>query len=181
MKVIFLDIDGVLNTNETLDRIYRSSSTASIFNIALDNFRLEYLKEIIDKTDAKIVLSSSFRNFFAKENDEIVAVKPKGKRIQEMFTGYGIEIYDVTPPTMDSREDEIKLWLSNRDDVESFIILDDDPSMFFDLRDKLIQTSRIRQSYLTTFMKESTGLCERHISEVIDRLNTKTKVLTKQF
>ena len=179
MKVIFLDIDGVLNTKETYDRIYRNSSTVSIFNVELDNFRLEYLKEIIDKTDAKIVLSSSFRNFFAKENEKIVAVKPKGKRIQEMFTGYGIDIYDVTPPTMDSREDEIKSWLSNRDNVESFIIIDDDPSMFFDLRDKLVQTSKIRQSYLTTFMKESTGLCERHIPEVIDRLNIKTKVLKK--
>lgn len=49
MKVIFLDIDGVLNT------------FASPEDTRMDEFRLTYLKRIIDATGAKVVLTSSLR------------------------------------------------------------------------------------------------------------------------
>ena len=179
MKVIFLDIDGVLNTEETYDRIYRSKGFIGIYDVEIDNFRLEYLKQIIDQTDAKIVLSSSFRHFFAKENNKIVPTNLKSKKVYDSFSKYGMEIYDITPTQKRSREEEIKSWLSNRDDVENFIIIDDDGDSFYELHDKLIQTSKVRQNYLLTFMKESFGLCERHIIEIVDRLNKKNKVLIK--
>ena len=179
MKVIFLDIDGVLNTKETYDRIYRSKGFLSMYDIELDKFRLEYLKQIIDNTDAKIVLSSSFRCFFTKENDKIIPTNLKSKKVYDIFLNYGIEIYDTTPIKSYSREEEIKLWLSNRDDIENFIIIDDDADSFYELHDKLIQTSKVKQNYLLTFMKESFGLCERHIAEIVDRLNKKNKVLVK--
>jgi len=181
MKVIFLDIDGVLNTSETYDKIYRSKGFLGIYDIEIDNFRLEYLKQIIEQTDAKIVLSSSFRYFFAKENNKIIPTNLKSKKVYDLFNRYGIEIYDTTPTEKQSREEEIEFWLANRDDIESFIIIDDDPSMFENLLDKLIQTSRVRLNYLMSFMKESFGLCERHIPEIVDRLNKKEKVLSKHF
>lgn len=179
MKVIFLDIDGVLNTKETYDKIYRNKGFLGIYDIEIDKFRLEYLKEIIDQTDAKIVLSSSFRHFFAKENNKIIPTNLKSKKVYDIFNCYGLEIYDTTPTGKQSREEEIQHWLSTRDDIESFIIIDDDPSMFYALSDKLIQTSKVRLNYLMSFMNESFGLCERHIPEVVDRLNKKTKVLSK--
>ncbi len=82
---------------------------------------------------------------------------------------------------MGNREEQIKEWLSNRDDVESFVIIDDDVNNFDELYSNLIQTSTMRRNYLTSFMKESIGLCERHIPEVVDRLNKKEKVLRKCF
>ena len=181
MKVIFLDIDGVLNTEETYNKIYRSKGFVGIYDIEIDNFRLEYLKQIIAQTDAKIVLSSSFRYFFAKENDKIVTTNLKSKKVYDIFNKYGIEIYDTTPTQKKSREEEIKSWLSNRNDIENFIIIDDDGDSFYELYDKLIQTSKVRQNYLLTFMKESFGLCERHITEIVDRLNRKNKVLSKHI
>ena len=179
MKVIFLDIDGVLNTKETYDKIYRSKGFLGMYDIEIDKFRLEYLKKIIDNTDAKIVLSSSFRCFFTQENGKIVPTNLKSKKVYDLFSKYGIEIYDTTPIKSYSREEEIKAWLSNRDDIENFIIIDDDGDAFCQFYDKLIQTSKVRQNYLLTFMKESFGLCERHIAEIVDRLNNKTKVLIK--
>ena len=49
-KVIFLDVDGVLNSAKTL---YEDSSLE-------DNLILN-LKELVNKTEAKIILSSSWR------------------------------------------------------------------------------------------------------------------------
>ena len=176
MKVIFLDIDGVLNTKETYDSIYRSGRMLSLYDIPLDSFRLEYLKTIVEETGAKIVLSSSFRHFFMREGEQLVPISLKGRKLYNIFFKYGIDIFDVTPTDGEIREDEIKMWLSSHANVEDFVIIDDDPNMFKELSNKLIQTSKVRQNYLDTFMKDSFGLCERHIPEIIDRLGNKKKI-----
>lgn len=49
MKVIFLDIDGVLNTNS---------------NKEISNDKLKLLSELVSKTGADVVLSSSWRNWW---------------------------------------------------------------------------------------------------------------------
>ncbi|MBP3534398.1 MAG: hypothetical protein J6J53_00140 [Muribaculaceae bacterium] len=54
MKLIFLDIDGVLNSYKFLQNLPEDS-------FGIDNTRLPILKRITDSTDAKIVLSSSWR------------------------------------------------------------------------------------------------------------------------
>lgn len=179
MKVIFLDIEGVLNTKETYERSYKIHGYTTMIDLEIDKFRLEYLKRIIEETNAKIVLSSSFRYFFIKENEQIVPTNFKGKKLYDTFIKYGIEIFDTTPTTFGSREEQIKTWLSNNEDVESFVIIDDDPTAFNEYRDKLIQTSKVRQNYLLSFMKESTGLCEKNIDEAINVLNKKNKTLIR--
>ena len=179
IKVIFLDIEGVLNTKETYERVYKILGHTTMIDVEIDKFRLEYLRHIIDNTGAKIVLSSSFRYFFKKENDKVLPITLKGKKIYDILMRYGIEIYDKTPNTMGSREAQIQNWLLNRDDIESFVIIDDDPTEFDQLLDKLVQTCKVRRNYLLSFMKESIGLCERHVEEVVDRLNNKTKVLKR--
>ena len=181
MKVIFLDVEGVLNTKETYERVYRTRGYTTMIDVEIDSFRLEYLRTILDETGAKIVLSSSFRYFFDKQDDKVYPISLKGKKLYDNLKKFGIEIYDTTPTTIGSREEQIKEWLSKRDDIESFVIIDDDSIEFDELYDRLIQTSKVRQNYLLSFMKESTGLCERHIDEVIDRLNRKNKELKKCF
>lgn len=49
MKVIFLDIDGVLNTNSDRE---------------ISNDKLKLLSELVSKTGADVVLSSSWRNWW---------------------------------------------------------------------------------------------------------------------
>ena len=72
MKVIFLDIDGVLNSVNTFKKRYEEHQKINKWTLEIDLKMLENLKEIVEKTDAKIVLSSSWRVFFRKEDDKIV-------------------------------------------------------------------------------------------------------------
>ena len=179
MKVIFLDVEGVLNTNETRERVYKKYGYNPLMDLEIDEFRLTYLKEIIDKTEAKVVLCSSLRRFFVKEEDEVLPITLKGKKLYDKLLKYGIQLYDITPVTDDIKEEQIKSWLSTNEDVNSFIIIDDDPLQFDEYQDRLIQTSEKRQNYLLSFMKFSIGLCEEHIGQAIEMLNNKNKILKK--
>mgnify|MGYP000061481896 FL=1 len=167
MKVIFLDIDGVLNTEET----YMEKST----DLDIDVFRLEYLKEIIDNTKAKIVLSSSWRYFFHKENDKILPRTIRGKDLYDLFKKYGIEIYDITTTDFCFREEQIDDYLKNHD-VDNFVILDDE---VFHLKKyentKLIKTNFYKKDGLPL------GLCMEHIPLIEQKLkeNIKMKKLIK--
>lgn len=60
MKIIFLDIDGVLNSESYFGTVgYLSSS--DIYYKQIDLCAVQLLKKIIDKTKAGIVLSSCWR------------------------------------------------------------------------------------------------------------------------
>ena len=56
MKVIFLDVDGILT--------YINSGEQ---NEGIDETRVERLKEIVDETDAKIVIISSWKGYYLKD------------------------------------------------------------------------------------------------------------------
>lgn len=57
MKIIFLDVYGVL--------VHANYSNKE--NLHIDEEKVKILKEIVDKTDAKIVLSSTWKNFYQKD------------------------------------------------------------------------------------------------------------------
>lgn len=117
MKVIFLDIDGVLNSKQ--DRFSWDIET---------DIHFIRLKRIVDKTRAQIVLSSSWR--MGNSGRDIVH-----KRLQQ----FGMDFIDVTPIfSGQHRGREIADWLS-RHEVESFVILDDEGDMD-ELVDHLVKT-----------------------------------------
>ncbi len=176
MKVVFLDVDGVLNTSKTFERVYQLFKNTGKKEIEIDPFRLEYLKRIIDKTNSKIVLSSTWRRFFTKENNKIIPINEKGKLLFDMLNNYNIEIYDILSFDNDiNREGLIMDWLS-KNEVDSFIIIDDEPSLFNILLDNLIRTSKVKNNQMLTNMDDCFGLCEYHIEEAKEMLKTKVKV-----
>lgn len=67
MKVIFLDIDGVLNTARTFRRQHKIWKETGERGLEIDEFRVFYLQKIVEQTGAIIVLSSSWRNFLLKK------------------------------------------------------------------------------------------------------------------
>lgn len=109
MKVLFLDVDGVLN---------RCGMSAQ----GLESDKLGLLRRIIMETGCNVVLSSTWRKF----DRLLVRIKAE------------IELHDVTPCldeiqgglwTAQPRGMEISTWLGNHPQVERYVILDDDSDM----------------------------------------------------
>jgi len=123
MKVIFLDIDGVLNTSLTFKR----KKLTGYPLIEIDDFRMSYLKELVVLTDAKIVLSATLRMHFTKVNGFLQPLDEKAVLLLNVFNSFGLEVYDITDCDPKRwRENEILKWLNMHDDVESFVIFDDE-------------------------------------------------------
>ena len=132
MKIVFLDIDGVL--------VPIDSKIAKI-----KENKIVLLKKLLDETDAKVVLSSTWRVLFLPQNRD----EELYEYLIKLLNKYNIEIYDITPikhmKTMKkkvltrdgkilinyvfdpytTRVGEINEWLSDKD-IESFVILDDE-------------------------------------------------------
>lgn len=108
MKIIFLDIDGVLTRP-------RNPVSRTHFGFTFDDGSVSVLKDILKRSDAKIVVTSIWK--LGKDLDSL----------KEIFEHYGLDtyIYDKIPDSKFyiEREIEIKDYLKSHD-VDSFIILD---------------------------------------------------------
>lgn len=89
ISLIFLDIDGVINTRKNeLDHIKRKQSICS-YKIKLPERNIQNLKRIIDSDpNCKIILSSNWR-LGGKEGDDM-------KNLCRQLSKYDISIYDTT-------------------------------------------------------------------------------------
>lgn len=180
-KIIFLDVDGVINTNK-----YHFSQ--------FDEVCLDYLQQIIDKTGAKIVVSSSWRdedtqrmktNFLENGFTE----KLWNEVIDITVRGYRYTIKDSNLPIV--RGNEIKQWIDTKlvypwhsnpslqkqyeilkedgsfkimnsnklNEDFSYLILDDDTDMLYNQRNNFINTDALL------------GLQESDIEKAIKILN----------
>jgi hypothetical protein len=132
LKIIFLDIDGVLNS-------YCGEIKRNFEDKILPLFveHIEVLNWVLKNTDARIVISSCWR--YSRSVDEL----------KELFYNYGINskyIIDKTPRlkseriegfddkwTSVKRGQEIQAWidkfLNEGNYIESFAIVDDDSDM----------------------------------------------------
>ena len=119
MKVIFLDVDGVLNS-ET----YFLTHAEESIDCFIDPVCVQRLKNITDMTGADIVLSSSWRAGWSRHPEEM---EISGRMLAESLAACQLEIYDKTPCLQNGdRGKEIKLWLKHSvEKVKRFVILDD--------------------------------------------------------
>jgi hypothetical protein len=155
MKIIFLDIDGVLNSTKYMislkgnfncvDKIYQ-----------LDPEAIAKLNRLTDTTGAFIVVSSTWRMGFIHNRAGLRGLFAKAK-----ITG---KVLDITPVNNQIRGAQIAEWIDtyNRyhinNPVTDFVILDDDSDMG-KLKKHLIQTSH------------SDGLQDHHVDLAIAALN----------
>lgn len=152
MKVIFLDIDGVLNSL-AYDR-ERKENDGNI-----DETRLPLVKRVVDETQAKIVLSSSWRTHW---NRNLSLCDSVGKDMVALFAVYQLEIYDKTPVlSSNDRAEEIRVWLNQNPTVTHFVILDDNRFGWGALQEYLVSTS----------YRIGRGLEEKHLLKAIRLLN----------
>ena len=173
MKVIFLYVDGVLNTENTFERIHNEWKNTGIRNVELDEFRIEILSKIVERTSAKIVLSSTWRLGFKKENDKLIPSKKETIELVRLLNKYNLNIYDITS-NINWREDAINEWISRHSDIESFVVIDDDIKDLMTFKDKeLIQTKFFGDV-------DESGLCEFHIDDAIRILNKDKKLIKRK-
>ena len=155
MKIIFLDIDGVLNSVR-----YDRQRTIDQGNI--DETRLQLIKKLVDSTEARIVLSSSWRKHWEKDISKCDAI---GRDINEVFAKYQLAIYDKTEclPSND-RAEEIRKWLNRQGNIEAFVIFDD---IAFGWGNNL------QEHLIKTNPRIGFGLEEKHIQKAIELLECK--------
>ena len=121
MKVIFLDIDGVLNHQSHYEWLMTTDEpTLMQRTYPYTEFNpksCQLLKEIIEETGAQIVVSSSWR-------------LDGEKRLNSLFKHFGLpKIYSITPCLNTMRGLEIGAWLASHPEVTNYVILDDDEDM----------------------------------------------------
>ena len=110
-RIIFLDIDGVLNTK---DWVQNKSAWVEENKLRL----LAYLCEI---TGAKIVLSTSWRETLIEP--DVIGKESAFYKAAQLFKEYNLEILDITP-RLQTREQEIMSWI-NDNKIKSWVIFDD--------------------------------------------------------
>ena len=107
LKVIFLDIDGVMNHETSKED--------------MDTDCLYQLKRIVEQTDAYIVLTSSWRMYFLRGDENPIKLY-----FENRLKLFGLELYDIAPHIGTARRAaEIKQWLKDHKQFKSYVILDD--------------------------------------------------------
>ena len=169
-KVVFLDVDGVLNSSRTLYE-----------DISLEDDLILNLKEIVNKTKAKIILSSSWRLSTEAVATLIDKLDKFGLAISGM-TYDGVDLdwlekyeFDVTKKYLDTKFDydenrqikithdrgaEIFKWLHDHDDC-AYVILDDEIE---DIKPYFSESVIVKTSY-------KTGLTKEDVKKAIQILN----------
>lgn len=117
MKVIFLDVDGVLNCTKT-ERGWGKMRF-------VDTRKMLRVKEICERTDARVVISSSWRE--GAREDALAVDKMQWQSLIAEFDKHRIPVIGMTPFAPDRwRGDEISMWLKSQEEpVQDFVIVDD--------------------------------------------------------
>lgn len=118
IKVIFLDIDGVVNSYNTKER-------APSRVVGVEQCLIARIKEIVDATGAKLVLSSTWREGWFYEDSR----DPRDWHyLRDEFAKQGLYFIDHTPLERSRhRGTEIKMWLESVEyDIDSYVIIDDE-------------------------------------------------------
>ena len=150
MKVLFLDIDGVVNNERT------KANFEGL--IAIDPTMAALVQRIVRNTGCEVVLSSSWR-LYQYSRDEVERKVCK--------------FADITPILYAPRGYEIKAWLTLHPEIQHYAILDDAESILPEQRANFFQTTW--ESGLTDDIALAV---EKHLNEkTIKNLSDRSSIL----
>lgn len=121
MKVLFLDIDGVLNSTRSAAALGgcpwpRNRNMQGDWE-KFDQVAVKLMARLVSETEAHVVLSSTWRIGMDQE------------RATELGDFLGYVITSATPRLPGVRGLEIKQWLDEHPGVQQYAIVDDDSDM----------------------------------------------------
>ena len=144
-KIIFLDIDGVLNTKWWYTQMDRNTPKDK-YGYAFDPNAVANLKRILDETGADIVISSSWKSFGFSELEEmwqdrglpgeLIGITPNSVSDEMLLNADldHIELFSI-------RGMEIKEWLSRHGKrVSHYVIIDDMDNMLPEQQPHFVHT-----------------------------------------
>lgn len=121
MKIIFLDVDGVLNSMTYIEQKEKEIEANLGY---IDESTIKHLARIVEETGAKIVLSSSWRSMFDQNMHPAFDAAAELIRLLEK---YNLALISKTEHIGSRRGDEVREWLNRHPNVSNFVILDDAP------------------------------------------------------
>jgi hypothetical protein len=126
-KVLFLDIDGVLNSSRSCYAFDGFPHGFDAKNMAkFDHVAVALIRRLCEETGASICLSSSWRIIHS---------------VHECANGLGLPIFDRTPSLNGTRGKEIAAWLADHQKVSKYAIVDDDSDMLPEQKRYFVKTN----------------------------------------
>ncbi len=152
MNVVFLDIDGVLNSQFWNEEHQKEISELTL----IDCEKVELLSLFVQEFSAKIILHSGWKYWF---DEHLKPLRPEAARLVEILKSYGLSIDGLTPDFADDeikrtkkfslvKAKEILAWvdanLQNVDSIgtnrsDSWVVLDD-----LDLNNGIVMKHQVR-------------------------------------
>lgn len=170
-KVLFLDIDGVLNSNFWNDSHQSEISDGTL----IDEGKIKLLALLIRETNAEIILHSGWRFWFDAELKPLCT--EAGKLVEQLEKEH-LYISGVTPDltTEEIRKtkkfslvkaDEILMWINLHDDVTEWVVLDD-----LDLHNDQIRQHQVKPD-------QTIGLTLENVRQAVGILLEKNHIFEK--
>jgi len=141
MKVIFLDIDGVLNAHYNTKERWHGL-------IGIDPKHVKLFNQLVEQVGAKVVLSSTWRR-----RDNWKEIMHEHGLDESIFIGRTDYLGDI-------RGKEIKKYLDTHPEIKQYAIIDDDSDMLpdqhlFKTRWNVGLTERICEDIVAHFKSEN--------------------------
>jgi hypothetical protein len=161
-KIIFLDVDGVLNPQVNVNIRRTNGEPTDSYSIKIPGDKIYRLKKIVNATGAILIMSSNWRLGFSYRT---MAPSPAFRNLNSQLLPYGIHLSGWTPLQENrNRGLEIEWYLRNFERQHGYrpgyIIIDDDISDLVELhKGHIVNTTQLL------------GLQDIHVKIAISLLN----------
>lgn len=168
ISIIFLDIDGVLNSMAYFESLGKGNKQTGYNGIS--DFHLQMLSKIYHTCNAHIVLTSTWREL---NDGSDMNIYPMYQYLVDSLVKYDMKIMSQTLVINMDRPLEIVTWLNNRPDKNNirFVSLDDDFSKK-DYEKYGIDDCLIHTKFFCEELSEG-GLQQEHVDRAIEILEGK--------
>lgn len=158
INIVFLDVDGVLNCSTTKDKCGGYTG--------IEDQKVRLLKQLVDKTNAKIVLVSTWKFYWYKEKYLKDKQDDLANYLDIKLVMQGLAIYDKTDDyDVLERGAGVLQYLNilklKGIKVNKYVILDDE---LFDYLPTRLTKYLVRTSY------REGGLQEKHIKKALEKM-----------
>lgn len=142
-KVIFLDIDGVLNSSFWNDTHQMEISDGTL----IDRKKVKLLSKLVQRTSAEIVLHSGWKYWF---DTDLTPLRAESEKLQTLLLEKGLHISSVTPDYATEeikrtkkfsliKAKEILAYIEEHPEVQQWVVIDD-----LDLHDAEVEQHQLR-------------------------------------